>query len=241
MTAGHPVRILVVTLGRRGGVTEYGWLMTRALSQRIGRRHLLRAGPQPGEKGRTRRPKLEVRTFTGPLAHVVPGRTTIRTDLGDLHRTSSPMSSTTRVADAWKLLLDLLLPRSAVDDPRRIRRPEAAHRWDAQNGCGSGTGQSPSGRRLLLLSESSGWHSRRREGGESLAGRRDPHGVFDDYSTGPKGSAEVIAMTASARRDWAVRAVRWAVPTLQRHRHPADGVRDAGCPRGGSVVYRRER
>ena len=66
MTGGSRLRILVVSLGRRGGVTEYGWLMGRALAGDAEIAVIHSAFADNREKwSALNRPRLEVRTFTG--------------------------------------------------------------------------------------------------------------------------------------------------------------------------------
>ena len=195
MTAGHRVRILVVTLGRRGGVTEYGWLMTGAGEPaRIGRRHLLRAGPQPGEMGRTRRAETGSEDLQRVSARSCPSWP--YDDSHGLAICTGPRPDVVYYpgGHAWRPLLSLLLPRSAVTI-LTIHDPKP---HDGDDSVGLRLLDRANRRRVagfVLLSESERVAFQEAQGVDPSQVAVIPHGVFDDYSTGPKGSAEVITMT----------------------------------------------
>ena len=79
MTTNRRLRILVVSLGRRGGVTEYGWLMSRGLTRHAEVAVIHSAYADNRDKWSALDcPRLEVRTFTGidnlPSKHETPIR-----------------------------------------------------------------------------------------------------------------------------------------------------------------------
>ena len=192
--AAHSTRILVINLGRRGGVTEYGWLMTRALSRHAEVAAIYSAFADNRDKwAGFDGPRLEVRTFSGPvsllLSFLAIGRFVRIRRFAHAFR---PDVIYYPGGHAWKPLLDLLLPRSAptvhtVHDPN-------LH-----------PGEDSLAFRLLS------WANRRRAAGFVLLSQRlragfmarhglhasqvvvIPHGVFDDYHSASSSASELTA------------------------------------------------
>lgn len=202
MTADRRLRILVVTLGRRGGVTEYGWLMGRALTRDAEVAVIHSAFADNRDKWSALDcPRLEVRTFTGIVSLLLsflafPRFARIRRFAHEFR----PDVVYYPGGHVWKPLLDLLLPRSAatvltVHDPH-LHPGEDSLAW-----------------RLL------GWANRRRVTGYVLLNRSHqagflarfgldperviviPHGVFDDYSSSPGEAPDVTALTGIGPSD----------------------------------------
>jgi len=194
MTAPRNLRVLVVSLGRRGGVTEYGWLMARALARHADVAAISSAYAENSDKWRAfEGERLEVRTFSSPLGLALSFLAVTRfLRIRRFARRFRPDVVYYPGGHAWKLYLDALLPRSArvvytVHDP-------SLH---------PGSDSIPY--RLLT------WVSRRRADGYVLLSRslRDafvaqrkldparvtviPHGVFDDYPAVPGGPTELAA------------------------------------------------
>jgi glycosyltransferase involved in cell wall biosynthesis len=187
VSAPRRLRILVVTLGRRGGVTEYGWLMARALTRHADVAAISSAFADNREKwAALDGPRLAVKTFSSPLGVLLSFLALPRfLRIGRFARRFRPDVVYYPGGHAWKPLLDVLLPRSAltvhtVHDPK-------LH-----------PGEDSIGFRLLS------WANRRRAAGYVLlsepqraefVARRGldpaqvtviPHGVFDDYPSAPR-------------------------------------------------------
>lgn len=190
--AAHSTRILVINLGRRGGVTEYGWLMTRALDRNADVAVVYSADAENHAKYASLDcPRLEVRTFSGLVGLLLSFFAVNRfARIARFARRFRPDVIYYPGGHAWKPLLDLLLPRSAptvhtVHDPN-------LH-----------PGEDSLASRLLS------WANRRRAAGFVLLSQRlrsafmarhglhasqvavIPHGVFDDYDPASSSASEL--------------------------------------------------
>lgn len=120
-----PLRVLVVNLGRFGGVTEYGWSMARALSRRCEIAVMYSSAAENRHKwSELDVPLLEVETFSsvpGMLAAMLsPARFT---QLRRFARAFDPDVIYYPGGHAFKPVLDVVLPRRAkivltVHDPQ---------------------------------------------------------------------------------------------------------------------------
>lgn len=122
---GRPLRVLVVTLGRFGGVTEYGWMMARALAARTEIAAVYSASAENRRKWEELDvPRLEVPTFAS-----IPGMLLSLLDfprfarIRRFAREFDPDIIYYPGGHAFKPLLDMVLPRRArvvltVHDPQ---------------------------------------------------------------------------------------------------------------------------
>jgi len=122
--ADKRLRVLVVSLGRRGGINDYGWLMTQALSARCAVAAVTSNGAENRERWATLgAPHLEVPTFStlaGMLASFFAVPRFVR--IMRFAREFAPDVVYYPGGHAYKPVLDLLLPRRAriiltVHDP----------------------------------------------------------------------------------------------------------------------------
>ena len=196
MIAVRRLRILVVSLGRRGGLPEYGWLMTRALSEHADVAVIYSAFADNHDKWAALDcPRLEVRTVSGRLSLFLSFLAFTRfARIRRFARQFRPDVVYYPGGHVWKPLLDVLLPRSAatvitVHDPQ-LHLGEDSLWW-----------------RLL------DWANRRRATGYVLLNQSQradyvarfrlhpsqviviPHGVFDDYSSTSGETPDVTALT----------------------------------------------
>jgi len=195
--AHERLRVLVVSLGRRGGINDYGWLMTRALSQRCDVAAITSTGAENRERWTTlEAPHLEVPTFSsivGLLASFLAIPRFVR--VARFARAFAPDIIYYPGGHAYKPLLDLLLPRNArvvltVHDPELHSGEDSfLHRvLDASN-------------RLrvhgyVLLNESQRGDFVARHGLEPTRVTVIPHGVFDNFSAESLPLAEVEGLEA---------------------------------------------
>jgi len=196
MTSVRRLRILVVTLGRHGGVTEYGWLMTRALTRHADVAVIYSSFADNRDKWAALDCRqLEVRTISGRVSLLLSFLAFARfARIRRFSREFRPDVVYYPGGHVWKPLLDVLLPRSAatvvtVHDPH-------LH-----------LGEDSLGFRLL------GWANRRRVTGYVLLNQSQhadfvarfgldhsqviviPHGVFDDYSSASDKAPDITALT----------------------------------------------
>ncbi|PKQ36684.1 MAG: hypothetical protein CVT59_11555 [Actinobacteria bacterium HGW-Actinobacteria-1] len=122
--APRRMRVLVVSLGRRGGVNEYGWLMSRALADRFDIATITSAGAEGRERWATLEgPHLEVPTFSSVATLVGSFFVWARfARIRRFARSFGPDIVYYPGGHAWKPVLDLILPRNAkvvltVHDP----------------------------------------------------------------------------------------------------------------------------
>src|SRR5664280_438974 len=196
MTPVRHLRVLVVTLGRHGGVTEYGWLMTKALTQHADVAVIYSAFADNRDKWAALDcPRLEVRTFSGRaslLLSLFGFRRFAR--IRRFARQFRPDVVYYPGGHVWKSLLDVLLPRSSatvvtVHDPHPHLGEDS------------------------LVSRLLGWANRRRETGYVLLNQSQradfvarfgldhsqviviPHGVFDDYPSASDKAPDITALT----------------------------------------------
>jgi glycosyltransferase involved in cell wall biosynthesis len=181
-TAARRLRILVVNLGRRGGVTEYGWLMTRALTRHADVAAIHSEFAENREKYASLDcPRLELRTFSSQIGVVLSFFAVSRfVRIWRFARQFRPDVIYYPGGHAWKPLLDVLLPRSATtvytvhdanphpgEDALVIRLLSWANRRRADG--------------YVLLSEAQRAEFMARYGLRSSNVVMIPHGVFDDY------------------------------------------------------------
>lgn len=124
-TANRPLRVLVVTLGRFGGVTEYGWMMTKALAAHCEVAAVYSASAENRRKWEALDvPRLKVPTFAS-----IPGMLLSFLDLPRFARIwrfareFEPDIIYYPGGHAFKPVLDMVLPRRArivltVHDPQ---------------------------------------------------------------------------------------------------------------------------
>ena len=124
-TANRPLRVLVVTLGRFGGVTEYGWMMTKALAAHCEVAAVYSASAENRRKWEALDvPRLEVPTFAS-----IPGMLLSFLDfprfarIWRFAREFEPDIIYYPGGHAFKPVLDMVLPRRArivltVHDPQ---------------------------------------------------------------------------------------------------------------------------
>ncbi len=193
-TATRRLRILVVNLGRRGGVTEYGWLMGRALTHHAAVAVIYSEFAENRDKyASLDGPRLEVRTFSGRLGLVLSFFAVRRfARIWRFARQFRPDVIYYPGGHAWKPLLDVLLPRSAPT-VHTIHDPNLHPGEDSLP--------------FRLLS----WANRRRAAGYVLLSQPQraefmarykldssrvlviPHGVFDDYDPASSGASDLTA------------------------------------------------
>jgi glycosyltransferase involved in cell wall biosynthesis len=110
------MRVLVVSLGRRGGVTEYGLLMTKALARLCDVAVISSAGAENRERwAELEVPHLELTTFTSVVSMLLSLFAISRfARMRTFAREFSPDVIYYPGGHAWKPMLDLILPRSAT-------------------------------------------------------------------------------------------------------------------------------
>ena len=202
MTSDRRLRILVVTLGRRGGVTEYGWLMTRALARYAEVAVIYSSFADNRAKWSDldcRR--LEVATFTGIksllLSFLALARFVRIRRFADRFR---PDVVYYPGGHAWKPVLDLLLPRSVatvltVHDPH-LHSGEDSLAWRLLDWANH---IHVTGYVLLNESHRADFVARFGIGPGRVA--VIPHGVLDDYPSAPDGGPDVAALTGMRPSD----------------------------------------
>ena len=140
--SARKLRVLVVSLGRRGGVTEYGWFMSQALSRHCEVAAVSSASAENRERWtKLRGTHLEVPTFSDVLGLLLSFLMVWR--FARIKRFADEFAPDVIFypgGHAWKPLLDLVLPRGAitvltVHDPELHRGEDSvAHRaLDAAN------------------------------------------------------------------------------------------------------------
>ena len=122
--ADRRLRVLVVSLGRRGGINDYGWLMSRALALTCDVAAITSTGADNRERWATLSGlHLEVPTFSSVLGLLASFLASPRfARIVRFARSFAPDVIYYPGGHAYKPLLDLLLPRSArvvltVHDP----------------------------------------------------------------------------------------------------------------------------
>lgn len=123
--SGRRLRVLLVSLGRLGGVTQYGWLMGKALAKECDLAVIYSDAAENADKWPTLGvPHLGIRTFSSVTSMLtsmlVPGRFT---RMARFARGFDPDIIYYPGGHAWKPLLDVVLPKRArvvvtVHDPR---------------------------------------------------------------------------------------------------------------------------
>jgi len=185
--ANRPLRVLVVNLGRFGGVTEYGWFMGRALAGRCEVAVVYSSAAENRHKWLDLDvPRLQVDTFSS-----VPGMLASLFAVGRFARISrfaskfDPDVVYYPGGHAFKLVLDWILPRRArivltVHDPLLHHGEDTwSHRLlDASNRL------KVDGYVLLNETQRDEFISHRRLDPKSV--RVIPHGVFDDFAEGTR-------------------------------------------------------
>ena len=111
----HP-RILVVSLGRRGGVTEYGYQMSKALAERCDVAAITSTGAENRERWPGLGvPHLEVKTFSSVPGMLLSSLAVRRfTAMRAFAREFRPDVIYYPGGHAWKPILGFILPRSAI-------------------------------------------------------------------------------------------------------------------------------
>lgn len=183
MSAERRMRVLIVTLGRRGGVTEYGWLMGRALARDCDVAVICSEYAENRQKWETLEvPLLSVKTFSSLTTVIGSYFNAPRfARMRSFARSFDPDIVYYPGGHAWKPVLDILLPRRAriiltVHDPElhsgedsvlhRVHNAINRFRVDG----------------YVILNESAKERFVRRN---ALAPEQVivlPHGVFDDYA-----------------------------------------------------------
>jgi len=110
------MRVLVVSLGRRGGVTEYGYLMTKALAQQCDVAAITSSGAENRERWEELAiPHLEVKTFSGVISMLISAFAFWRfAQMRKFAREFRPDAIYYPGGHAWKPILGFILPRSAI-------------------------------------------------------------------------------------------------------------------------------
>jgi starch synthase len=113
---GARLRVLVVSLGRRGGVTEYGYLMSKALTQYCDLAAITSAGAENRERWPALHvPHLEVATFTNVPTMLLSSLAFWRfARMRAFAREFRPDVIYYPGGHAWKPILGFILPRSAI-------------------------------------------------------------------------------------------------------------------------------
>lgn len=109
------LRVLVVSLGRRGGTTQYGWMMSRGLAEHVDVAVISASGAENRERwSEIGCPHLEIETFSS-IPTMLASFLSIRrfAAMRRFARRFSPDIVYYPHGHAWKPLLDLVLPRSA--------------------------------------------------------------------------------------------------------------------------------
>ena len=192
--------MLVISLGRFGGVTEYGWLMSRALARHCAVAVVTSSTAENREKWSSLDvPHLEIDTFGG-----IPG---MLVSLLSVRRFARMRAFARRFAPdivyypgghAWKPLLDLVLPRSArvvftVHDPDLhpgedsllFRVLDMVNRWRVHG--------------YVLLNNSQRARFIERNGLDDSAVTVIPHGVLDDFPRDPPALSDTESLAPVAR------------------------------------------
>jgi glycosyltransferase involved in cell wall biosynthesis len=179
---GGRARVLVVSLGRFGGVTEYGWLMGKALAEQADIAVVYSSSAENRDKWRKLDvPRLEIDTFSG-IAGMLLSMLSVRrfARIRRFAREFGPDVIYYPGGHAWKPLLDLVLPRTArtvltVHDPDLHPGEDSLlHRlFDAANRV------RVHGYVLLNRSQSAAFIERL--GLDSGRVAVIPHGVFEDF------------------------------------------------------------
>jgi glycosyltransferase involved in cell wall biosynthesis len=188
------LRVLVVNLGRRGGVTEYGWLMARALTQHADVAVIYSAYAENRDKyAGLDGQRLEVRTFSGRISVVLSFFAVNRfARIWRFARRFRPDVIYYPGGHAWKPLLDVLLPRSApvihtVHDPNLHPGEDSlASRLLSWANRRRAAG-------YVLLSQPQRAEFMARYGLQSRQVLVIPHGVFDDYQPATGSTSELTA------------------------------------------------
>jgi alpha-maltose-1-phosphate synthase len=202
MTADRGLRVLVVTLGRRGGVTEYGWLMARALSRDAEVAVIYSAFADNRDKWSALDcPRLEVRTFTGFVSLLLSFLAFPRfARIWRFAHQFRPDVVYYPGGHAWKPVLDVLLPRSAatvltVHDPH-LHSGEDSLAWRTLDAANR---RHVTGYVLLNRSQQAGFLAK--FGLDPARVIVIPHGVFDDYSSVSGEVPSVMALTGMGSSD----------------------------------------
>ena len=113
---GRRLRVLVVSLGRRGGVTEYGYLMSKALRESCEVAAISSADADNRERWpELGIPHLEVATFTGVATMLLSSLAFWRfSSMRAFAREFRPDVIYYPGGHAWKPILGFILPRSAI-------------------------------------------------------------------------------------------------------------------------------
>lgn len=115
-TRGRRLRVLVVSLGRRGGVTEYGFQMSKALREYCDVAAISSADAENRERWpELDIPHLEVATFTGVVSMLLSSLAFWRfASMRSFAREFDPDVIYYPGGHAWKPILGFILPRSAI-------------------------------------------------------------------------------------------------------------------------------
>lgn len=181
MTVEPSPRVLVVSLGRRGGVTEYGWLMGRALCEQTPTAVVYSSFAENAHKWRSIEcSALGVPTFrglTGLLLSPFALRRFAR--IVRFARDFAPDVVYYPGGHAWKPLLDVLLPRATtvltVHDPQ-LHPGERSAAWQLFDWLNH---RRADGYVLLNSAQRDAFIAKRGVSAERV--NVIPHGVFDDY------------------------------------------------------------
>lgn len=192
MPAPPRLRVLVVNLGRRGGVTEYGWLMTRGLTRHAQVAAIYSAFAENREKyASLESPSLAVETFSSGLGLLLSFLAINRfVRIVRFARRFRPDVVYYPGGHAWKPLLDLLLPRRA----RTVHTVHDPNLHPGEDTLASRLLSWANRRRAdgyVLLSQPQRTEFMARHGLEPARVAVIPHGVFDDYRPSSGGLAEV--------------------------------------------------
>jgi len=193
---GRPLRVLVVTLGRFGGVTEYGWMMTKALAAHCEVAVVRSALAENRRKWEALNvPQLQIATFAsvpGMLLSFLCGPRFAR--IRRFAREFDPDIVYYPGGHAFKPLLDILLPRRArivltVHDPQ-LHEGEDSLLFRLHDSINR---MRVHGYVLLNEAQREGFIARRQldPGAVTVI----PHGVFDDLSQAD------ATQKANSRRD----------------------------------------
>jgi glycosyltransferase involved in cell wall biosynthesis len=187
------LRILVVNLGRRGGVTQYGWLMAKALAENAEIAILRSAFAENRDRySALGCPQLEVRTFNSVVGLLLSFLAIPRlVRIWRFAHRFAPDVIYYPGGHAWKPLLDVLLPRSAatvvtVHDPQ-LHAGEDSFAWRMLDWVNK---RRASGYVLLNQAHREGFSAR--HGLDPARVVVIPHGMVDDY-TAEAGDVDSIA------------------------------------------------
>lgn len=113
--SGRPPRVLLASLGRLGGVTQYGWLMGKALAEQCDLAAIYSSAAENADKWQTLGvPHLGIRTFssvTSMLTSMLAVGRFVR--IARFARDFDPDIIYYPGGHAWKPLLDAVLPKRA--------------------------------------------------------------------------------------------------------------------------------